>query len=171
MQDRGAACQLRPPLCAVGLCVARAGAPSRSLSLGRRRSTRGCRARAPCRAGCGRPIHNKRPLHRRAASLRRCKTVVRRASCGLHFAQLAFASRTPARHCACCLSGVGSPRAVPACARGVPHWLWSPHAPLKAAAPAGGLFPSVQDRGATWQLQPSLCAVGFRVARSVAVSR
>ena len=43
----------------------------RSLSLGRRRSTRACCARAPCCAGCGRPMPTRRALRRREASLLR----------------------------------------------------------------------------------------------------
>ena len=62
--------------------MARASAPLRSLSLGRRRSTRVCFVTAPCRAGCGRFMHYERPLHRREASLLRCADVVRRASRG-----------------------------------------------------------------------------------------
>ena len=63
--------------------MADARAPLRWLSLGRWRNTRACRARAPCCAGCDRPTHYERALHRRKTSLFRCKTVVRRASCGL----------------------------------------------------------------------------------------
>ena len=77
---RRASCGLQR---AAGIRVARAQAPLRWLSLGRWRNTRACRARAPCRAGDGRPTHYRRALHRRKASLLRCKTVVRRASCGL----------------------------------------------------------------------------------------
>ena len=49
-----------------------------------------CRARAPCRTGCGRPMSYGRTLHRRPASLLWCKTVLHRSSCGLFFVQPAF---------------------------------------------------------------------------------
>ena len=52
-----------------GVHVACASAPLRSLYLGRRRSARACCERAPCRAGCGRPMPYKRPLNRREATL------------------------------------------------------------------------------------------------------
>ena len=60
----------------VGCRVARAGVRLRSLSLGKRRSTRACRARTPCRAGRGWHTPNESPLHRREASPLLCKTVV-----------------------------------------------------------------------------------------------
>ena len=66
-----------------GVRVTDAQAPLRWLSLGRWRNRRACRAGQPCRAGCDRPTHHERALHRREASLLRCMTVVRRASCGL----------------------------------------------------------------------------------------
>ena len=49
----------------------------------------------------------KKVLHRRKASIFRCKPVVRRSSCDLHFAQPAFARQLRARHCAGFLSGGG----------------------------------------------------------------
>ena len=69
--------------CSAGIRVAREQAPLRWLSLGRWRNTRACRACAPCRAGCDRPTHYLRILHRRKASVFWRKTVVRRAGCGL----------------------------------------------------------------------------------------
>ena len=72
-------------------CVACACAPLRCLSLGRRQSTQACRARTPCRAGCGRSRPVKRTLRQRGLSLLRCETVVRCASCGIHFAHPASA--------------------------------------------------------------------------------
>ena len=45
--------------------------------------TRELAARAPCCAGCDRATHYGRALHRREASLFRCKTVVRHESCRL----------------------------------------------------------------------------------------
>ena len=55
----------------------------RSLSLGRRRSTRARRAPAPRRAGRSRSVSYGRPLLQREGSLLRCKAVLRRASRGL----------------------------------------------------------------------------------------
>ena len=63
--------------------AAHASAPLRWLSTGRRRSASACDARAPCRASCGRYMSYGRALHRRDASLPRCKTVLQRASGGL----------------------------------------------------------------------------------------
>ena len=60
-----------------------AQARQRSLSLGKRRSTRACFARARCRTGCGRLRPRSKAAHRREGSLLRCNTVVQRASCGL----------------------------------------------------------------------------------------
>ena len=114
MHDRGATRQLRPSLCAAGFRVAYAGAPLRSQSIGRWRSTNGCRARATCSAGYGHSMSYRRALHFREASLLRCKTVVRRASCAPLFAQPEFASHTRAHHCARSLSGGGALRAVAA---------------------------------------------------------
>ena len=69
--------------CAAGICVAREQAPLRWLSLESWQNTRACCARAPCRADCDRPTCYERTLHRRKASLLRCKTVVRSANCTL----------------------------------------------------------------------------------------
>ena len=66
-----------------GFRAARATAPLRSLPLGRRRSTRACFARAPCRASSGRIAHRERTLHQREATLFRRTAALRRASCGL----------------------------------------------------------------------------------------
>ena len=70
----------------------------RSLSLGRRRSTRACRARALCHAGCRQFMPYGRPLHQREVSLYRCKAVLlRRASCGVR-RQASAASRMAQAH-------------------------------------------------------------------------
>ena len=63
VQNRGATC--RGLQRTVGYRVARAGTPLRSLCLGRRRITRACRARAPCRAGLGWAMPSRRTLRRR----------------------------------------------------------------------------------------------------------
>ena len=52
----------------------------RSLSLGRRRSTRACSARAPYRAGCGWSMRHGKTLRWREAFFLRSALVVRRAS-------------------------------------------------------------------------------------------
>ena len=85
-----------------------------------------------------RPTHYEATLHRREASLLRCKTAVRRAICGLQ--------RTADFR--------------------VARWLQSTRTPCQCTAPAGGLSPSVRDYGTTCQLRPPLCAVGFRVANA-----
>ena len=177
--------------------------------------TRKLAVRPPCRAGCDRLIRHERALRRREAYLFQCKTVVRRASCGLQ--RVAYIHVARESHCAGCLSGCGktcedaarapcragcdratcygravhrreaSPlryktvvqrescdlqraagirvareRVPPrwlslrmwqntrACrARAVPRWLLSAYVLRKGSAQAGGLSPSVQDRGAT----------------------
>ena len=116
-QDRGAPCQLRPPRHSRLSRGAHASASLRSLSIGRRLSTRACEACAPCRAGCGHVMHFERPLHRRKASLHRRKTVLRRASCGLQHTAGFRVARTRVRHCACCLSRRGTARALATRAR------------------------------------------------------
>ena len=105
VQDRGATCQLPPQFCTAGFRAVRARAPMRWLSMGRRRKTRACRAHAPYRAGSGRSTHRKRTLHQRETFLLRCKTVLRRASCGLQCAAGFRVTNARARHCAGCLSG------------------------------------------------------------------
>ena len=62
--------------CASQNCANRA----RSLSLGRKRSTRACDVRAPRRAGWSRPIPYESLLHLRDGRLLRCTAVLRRAS-------------------------------------------------------------------------------------------
>ena len=80
----GATCQLRPPTPSQHRVSRVAQVRQRSLSLGGRRSTRTCCARALCRAGCGPPMPIERALRRRQASLSfRRAPAVRRASCGL----------------------------------------------------------------------------------------
>ena len=100
---------------AAGFRVAHASAPLRWLSVGRRRSMRACEVRAPCCAGCNRSMPYGRTLYRREAFLLRRKTVLQRASCGLYFAQPAFALRALARLCAVCLWREGAARAPAAC--------------------------------------------------------
>ena len=110
----------------VAFRMARARAPLRCLSLGRRRGTRACRARAPQGAGCGWLAYHRRTLRRRTASLLHCKTVVRRARCGLQFTVGFRVARTraPLRWVS-----LGRRRSTRGCrARAVPRCLWSDHA-------------------------------------------
>ena len=51
------------------------------LSLGRRRRTRACGARAPRHDGWIRSVHRTRPLHQQVATLHRRTAVLRRVSC------------------------------------------------------------------------------------------
>ena len=71
---------------AADISVTRAQAPLWWLCLGRQRISQACHARAPCCAGHGRTTHYVTALHERKASLIRCETVVRRASCGFQHA-------------------------------------------------------------------------------------
>ena len=80
---RGATCHLRPPLCAAGFRVARASAPRRWLSLGRRRSTKASSVRTRRRTDFDAPILQNKLLRLQEASLLRRAHVVRRSSCGL----------------------------------------------------------------------------------------
>ena len=57
-------------------------APLRSLSLRRRRSTRACGMRAPCRADWSQSMPYGSPLHQRDCSLPRCTAVLRHATRG-----------------------------------------------------------------------------------------
>ena len=96
--------------------------------------------------------HYGRALHRREASLLRCKTVVRRASCDLqHAAGFRVAARE--RHCAGCLSGGGRTRKLAAHARRAALAVIGLRT-TKSTAPAEDLSLSVQDRGATCELWP-----------------
>ena len=101
---------------AAGDCEAHASAPLRWLSVGRRRSTRACDARAPCRAGCGRCM----PLKRHCTSAELLPLIARPCS-GVLAApsneQPAFVWRTQARHCVGSLWGGGAPRAFATRAR------------------------------------------------------
>ena len=125
-QGRGATCELWPPTRTRHSRCKRTGATALAVSreVG---NTRACRARAPCRAGCDRPTHYERTLHRREASLLQCKTVVRRASCDLqHTPGLRVAhERAPLRWLS-----LGRWRHTRACrARSVPRSAYCAHAP------------------------------------------
>ena len=104
VQDRDAPCQLQPRTHSRLSRSAHASAPLRWLSVMTRRSTRACDARAPCRAGSSRLVPYAGPLHRRDVSLHRCKTVVRRAGCGLQGTAGFREARTRVCHCTHCLA-------------------------------------------------------------------
>ena len=89
-----ASCGLKCQACAA--CHA-AHSCQRSLSLGRRRTTRVCCARAPYRASCGQPKPHGRTLRQREAPLLRRAPMVRRASCGVQCQARAACSAAHAR--------------------------------------------------------------------------
>ena len=108
---RNARCGLQST---VGFRVARARAPLRWLSLGRRRSTLGCRAHALCRADCGQFAHRKRettPAKNISLFAARSRCDVPAAASN---AQPAFAWHDSERHCAAYLSGGGAARELAA---------------------------------------------------------
>ena len=107
---RRASCDLQH---AAGFGVTDAGARLGWLSLGSWQKTQACCSRALCRACYDRLTCYRRTLHRRMASLLRCKTVVRRASC-LSNAQPAFAWHARKRHCGGCPSEGGETRELDA---------------------------------------------------------
>ena len=72
--------------CTAGLRAAHARVLLRWLSLGRRRSPLACGACTLCRADCDAPMSHDRAVHRRKASLLRCKTLAPHANCGHRFA-------------------------------------------------------------------------------------
>ena len=113
VQDRGATFELWPPTRSRNSCGTLASPTALAISR-EVVNTRACCARAPCRAGCDRTTDDKISLHRREVSLLRCKTVVRRASCGL---QHAAGFRGTHRHCAGCLSRSDKTRELAARAR------------------------------------------------------
>ena len=134
----------------LGTC---AGEPLRWLSIGMRRSTRACDACAPRRDSCGRSMHHERPLHQQDASH---SVQDRAATCLLrpptHSRTFTWqtrgrvtttlaVSREEAQHA----------RLRRAC--GAPHWFRSLCVSRKVTALAGGLFHSLQGRGAMCQVR------------------
>ena len=111
-------------------------------ALGRRRSTRACRARTPCCVGCGQSMPYERRLHQREASLIRFNAVVRRAEAVFRTAcaRTALAvSREAAQHAnfrarAPCRTGCG--RAI-SLWKGAALELWSRRALATGTAWAG----------------------------------
>ena len=130
--------------------VARAAqARRRSLSLGRRRSTRACCARAPCRAGCGRPCPRKDTAPREASLLRRAPW------CDVPAAASKPSQRRVSRARGALRSlSLGRRRSTRACcARAVPRWLWS-LASYKGHCDGERPLSFGARRGATCQLRP-----------------
>ena len=128
VQDRASTRQLWPPTSSRlsrGTCKC---ATALAVSVGRRRSTRVCGACALCRAGCGRFMSYGRALHQREAPLPRCKTVLRRAGCGLQRAasrHLAHASAplhwlSVGRRCSTRVCGARAPCRA-GCGRSMPY--------------------------------------------------
>ena len=134
--------------------VAHARAPLRWLSLGRRRRARACCTRAPCRAGCGRPMSYASALPRREAFLLRRAAVVRRGGRGLQRTAGFRVARARVRHCHGCLSGGGAARELSARACAGPHWLWLDYVMYKTTTRARSLSSSACGRGATCQQRP-----------------
>ena len=167
--DRSAACQLLPQTSSQRRVARAAQARRRSLSLGRRRSTRACFARARCCTGCDRFMSRRKVLHRREGSLFWCAAVVRRASCGLQLQASAACLARRRRVGARCLSGGDAVLKLSSSARGA-LWLWSALILPKGAAPARRLSPSAHDRFATCQLRPPTSSQR-RVARAAQARR
>ena len=136
-----------------------------SLSLGRRRSTRACFARARCRAGCDRFMSRRKVPHRREGSLFWCAAVARRASCGLQLQ--ASAACLARRRCvgARCLSGGGAVLELSSRARSAAMAVVGPY-PTKGRCAGERLSPSAHDRCATCQLRPPTSSQR-RVCRAV----
>ena len=124
----------------------------RSLSLGRRRSTRACCARAPCRAGCGRlyayegHCAGERPL---SFGARPWCDVPAAASNAKPAPLVARRTRAGAR----CLWGGGAALELAARARRAALVVVG-SSPTKERCTARGLSPSARGRGATCQLRP-----------------
>ena len=120
----------------------RTGTPLRWLSLGRRRSTRACDARAPHRNGCGRSTRYRMTMHQRDAFSIRCKAVVRCVRCSLPLNRLLRGKcACPARHCAgYLLKIIMVQHARLRRTRAALRCLWSACVPRKATPPAGGLL-------------------------------
>ena len=139
---------------AAGLRVcAHAIAPLRSLSLGRRRSTRACGARAPRRAGWSRSMPYGRPLHQRdglSLGARPCSDVPAAAS---NEQPACACAHTRSRHCARSLSGGGAARALAARARRAALVGVGPY-PMEGHCTSETASPSVQGRAPTCQPRP-----------------
>jgi hypothetical protein len=101
--DCGATCQLRRPTPSQLRSYRAAHARRRSLSLGRRRSTRACCVRAQYRADCGRPMPSRGTLRWQEAILHQRLPVMRRASCGLQRQASSACHAAHARAVARCL--------------------------------------------------------------------
>ena len=133
--------------------MARAGVRPRSLSLGKRRSTRACRARAPCRAGRDWHTPDASQVRRREASPLLCTRLWCDVPAASFNTQPAVVWHTQAAT-ALAVSGEEAQHSKLMRARAVPRWLWSPYSLRNGAVLARGLSHSVADRGATCYLRP-----------------
>ena len=150
VHGRAPTCQPRPPTPSKRRVSRGAGVIARSLCLGRRRSTRACRARAKHCAGCGRSKHYTRPLRQLEVSLLRCTAVLRYASPGLQRQACAVSREEQAPLRALSLRRRRITRACGACAPRCAA-CWSVYALYKATAPARVLSLSVHGRAPTCQ--------------------
>ena len=117
-------------------------------SLGRRRSTRTCSARALRRAGCNWLVPYESPLRHRDSPIPRCTVVLRRACRGL---QQAAGARVCAHANAsrCALSREEAQHVSLQCACAAPRWFESAHAIREPTAPVRRPSPSVQGNAPT----------------------
>ena len=148
--DCGATCQLRRPTPSQLRSYRAAHARRRSLSLGRRRSTRACCVRAQYRADCGRPMPSRGTLRWQEAILHQRLPVMRRASCGL---QRQASSACHAAHARRRLLSLGRRRSTRDCGACVPCCAGCDRRRRnnKRTAPARGLSSSACACGATCQ--------------------
>ena len=137
-----------------GFHVARVRVPLRSLSLGKRRSTRACCARAARRTDRGRATHYKRTLQRRKASLLRHAALVPMPAAASNN-QPSFAWHARVRHCAHCLLGGGAARELAARARRAALVVVDP-CTSQSHCIGESFFASACGRGATRQLRPPI---------------
>ena len=151
VQDHGATCELWPPTRSRHLRGTRASPTALAVSREVANFASLPRARAPYSAGDGRTTHNIMALHQRKASLIRCETVVRRASCGFQHA----AGFRVARACVILrwlsLGRWQNTQACRARARRAMLVLFGLRT-LESTAPAENLSLSAHDRGATCEL-------------------
>ena len=135
----------------------RACAPLRSLSLGRKHSTRACDVRAPRRAGWSRLVAIEAHCASGTAvflSARPCSDVRALASNEQLTCACAQVKKAPPRALSLSFSREEAQHARLRRARDPPCWLESAHTLWKSTAPAGRPSPSVYGRAPTCQPQP-----------------
>ena len=141
--------------------MAHASALLRWLSLGRRRSTRVCGARAPCRAGCGRFIPYGKTLHQRDLL-----PFGARSWCVVPAAAFFLRSRLShlnlrGRLGSFCLGREDAAHEL------VSRWLWSVLVLSDARSLAEGLSPSACGHVVAYQERPPSPSVRFCASASV----